>query len=320
MQKQPGSSIDSSSIVSESAIGSLETSHRQMAHSGKALFAIIIILILGTGLGAIMGAISKVYFSIYLLPVFLCIIMGMLLAKVIDQFHVHARLQAILLALLLAGVVFGGFHYTRYLFTRAAAEQEVATKMAASGKGPSSVTPAQVVDLNFKLMTGHKGFIGYVLFMGQQGMSVHDAGSKDSENIGSELTWLYWGAFLLAMVFCNVVVASKSASRPVCPVCGAWMEKAKFMGNLEADREPELVEVLQNGNLRSLKQILKDYCDYPKFVFYLRECNACHRADRLLIIQKAVVTPNGKVQFLNYRSIPLHSRSAAVPGKEEEAA
>ncbi|NMC85828.1 MAG: hypothetical protein GYA58_11130, partial [Anaerolineaceae bacterium] len=92
-----------------------------------------------------------------------------------------------------------------------------------------------------------------------------------------------------------------------------------FMGNLEADREPELVEVLQNGNLRSLKQILKDYCDYPKFVFYLRECNVCHRADRQLIIQKAVVNPSGKVQFLQYRSIMLRSRASAASAAEEAA-
>lgn len=318
MQKQPGISIDSSRI-SESAIGSPETSYQGLAHFGKALLAIGVILVAGAGLGAVMGALSRLYFSLYLLPLFLCVFMGILLTKVIDQFHVHVKLQAVFLALLLAGVAFGAFHYTNYLFVHTAAEQDVAAQMATAGKKQSTVTPAQVVDLNLRMMTGHSGFVGYVLFKAQQGMSVHEAGSKDSNNVGSELTWLYWGAFLLAMVFCNVVVASKSASRPVCPVCGAWMEKARFMGNLEADREPELVEVLQNGNLRSLKEILKDYCDYPKFVFYLRECNVCHRADRQLIIQKAVVNPSGKVQFLQYRSIMLRSRASAASAAEEAA-
>jgi hypothetical protein len=312
MERQPGSNSINLSTSSEPTIDSAEASNKGVIHFGRAIFMIGLFLAVGAGFGMVMGLISKVYFSIYILPVLFCVFMGLLLAKILHKHKVHVKSQAIFLAILMAGVAFWGFHYVNYLFVRGAAEQNLSAKILLSTSKQTIMTPAQVVDANLREMTGYPGFIGYVLFMGQEGMSVGSTMGDDSHNIGSLLTWLYWSVFLLVAAACNIAIANSNASKPVCPVCGEWMEKAKFLGNLELDREPELIETLQTGDLRTLKEMLKNYCTYPKFVFYLRECTACHRADMLLIIQKAVVKENDQVQFVDYRSITIRPAQATL--------
>ncbi len=91
-------------------------------------------------------------------------------------------------SVLTAMVIFGTIFYTRFLGL------QVTTALQAFGDLSDKRLKAANVLVNYSLEkeTGHSGFIGYILFKANKGVSIGRIFRSDALNLGPIFTWLYW--------------------------------------------------------------------------------------------------------------------------------
>jgi hypothetical protein len=117
----------------------------------------------------------------------------------------------IILGLCAAILIYGSFHYAEYLTFRLMAVLAVNAELAAGTDGSMAEMGPAFVDYMLKEETGYPGFVGYVLYTAEEGITVSRKFGLRTIHLETPITWMYWGIELV-IIGGMTVFAGKSGS------------------------------------------------------------------------------------------------------------
>ena len=182
-------------------------------------FLLLILGIISAGaLGGILWAVDN-YLNFYLVvafPLLAGALAGGLLVLGVRSGKVRSPFLAALIGLLTGVLIFGVYHFATYYVTFRGAVRDVYVEDV--GKAPSDAELDQYINKGLQRNTGDTGFIGYLKFAAQEGMTItnstYSSSSSSDIDLKDQWVWVYWGVELLLAGGVAAILASGEAKQP----------------------------------------------------------------------------------------------------------
>jgi hypothetical protein len=224
------------------------------------------------------------------------------IAVVVRHFKLRQPSQIVILSLLSALTIYGVFHYAGYLIFQMRAANEIFLQMSdidsirADG-GNRMLAARVIVDYALKEETGHSGFIGYLLYKANQGISMGRFYSSNRINLGPILTWLYW-VLQFGIILAVTIYRGKNALRmPFCEACGNWYSSEKHLGGTSPANESILLELIEQKDFTALGKLMDKNAELPSLEVYFQGCTVCGKSPSQLVVRRAAQGAKGILQF-----------------------
>jgi hypothetical protein len=214
-------------------------------------------------------------------------------------------------SILMAALIYGTYHYGRYLALQFQMSIELAD-MTEAGTGDNLQAAKVFVDYALEQETGRSGFPGYMLFKAREGVSIGRFYSQNRLQFGSALTWLYWILELGIISWVVTGMARSQARKPFCDACGNLYARETHLGGTVPANEPLLLSFLQQRDFGGLGQLIERTADLPSTELYLQRCEACRGGSSHLTVRRAVRGPGGNLQLTDVSKITLPPRDAML--------
>lgn len=261
----------------------------------------------GIVVGLTAGSIGAFIYLVIVFPV----IMGFAGGKVItDNAKYMKTTNNFLIALtsvLTAVVLFSTTFYIRFLglyVTTALNEL--------GGMTDQNLKVAKVlVDYALEEETGRTGFIGYILFKANQGVSIGRIFRSNELNLGPIFTWLYWLVELGVIIFITVYTSKEISKKPFCENCNAWYGGKRHIGGVVAAQETNILNSIKLQDYASVGKSLEENPDLPSVELYLQSCMSCKKNDSFLSISR-VRREKGRLLFTDVLNKTLTSHESKL--------
>ena len=210
------------------------------------LGALLILLIGGGLLGMIVGLVGSFLYLAILFPIGMGFAASLVACPAARTARVR-RNEHILLVFVLAGlVVYGSFHYGRYLMFQLGSRMELASSVAERGSDVKidARTARVITDYALKEETGHTGFPGYMLYRAKIGISIGKFYSENRLQLTGLLAWMYWAAELGLVLYIVKGGVKDYGKAPYCEACGKRLGRERHLGGTVPANEPLLLELL----------------------------------------------------------------------------
>lgn len=152
------------------------------------LLVVVWALMIGFGVGVF----SHLIYIVFLFPFVMGINNGKMIVDAVQRAKIRATSQLIFLSVLSAIVIYGTFHYTRYIGFQVKASMEVFSGLSEATEEENLQVTKPFLDYTLEEETGHSGFLGYILYEAKEGATIGRLFRSSSFNLGPVLTWLYW--------------------------------------------------------------------------------------------------------------------------------
>lgn len=272
------------------------------------LFIALLILVIGGGLvGITVGLIGSLLYLAIVFPIGMGFAGGMIAGSAARASRVCHTGQLYLLFVLTALVVYGSFHYGRYIFFQLASWQALASseKIQSSGVEIDLSTAKILTDYGLRKETGHSGFLGYMLYRAREGFSVGRVYSGNRLALSGGLAWLYWAAEFGLILWIMNIMLKDYRSVPVCDGCGRRLGREQHLGGSSPANEPLVLELLGRHDLAGLGELLVKDAGLPSVELYLRKCEACGQGTSVVTVRRARQGAKGVVLTdLSQASLP----------------
>jgi len=204
---------------------------------------------------------------------------GMAMTSIVTSQKIRSSVVVIAAGIFAAVVTYGSMHYTDYLqFRSSVAKQVQASVLAEYGETATNEEVQVFIDYMLVKETGSPGFVGYILFSAEQGVSISHfgVGSSDSGlNLGI-FTWVYWLAELGIIAYMGIEPANKKTKDLFCENCDKWVAEGEHIGGIQIGAANQAVELIKQRDFVGLLGILKKDTSLPSIEFYTRTCNTCN--------------------------------------------
>jgi hypothetical protein len=175
------------------------------------------LLIIGLGgliLGGVAYLVSKLIWIVLLFPLILAKIASVLMIMNMRKSKIHSAFVGFFFGIVLGLLIYGSFFYFSYLEFRSELRNELVTQLGQDGYNADKQQIEEFIDQGTIELTGQPGFIGYIILLDQEGVSVGlvRTGRTDA-NLGSALTWVYWIIELVIIIGGGVFGGIKGANR-----------------------------------------------------------------------------------------------------------
>ncbi len=193
----------------------------------------------GITLGGVTFLVSQLIYLVVIFPVLLGLGSGWLLRQAVVRGKVRNPLAAGVVAVFMAGLLYGTMHWADYVLFRQNANAEI--RRALRGSRQSSAANI-TVDNFLKETTGKTGFSGFLQYRSQQGLMINR--SLMRLPVGSQIMWNYWGFEFLVTGAIALGFASGAARKPFCEGCQSWYNTVDRLGRLSQAQLPEFLRLL----------------------------------------------------------------------------
>jgi len=187
-------------------------------------------------------------------------------------------------------VLYVASHYMRYValsaITALQAFGDFSDKSLEAGK--------IVVEYAIKQETGYSGFIGYMIFKAQQGISIGKIYSSYKLNLGPIITWIYWLIELGIIGFITINTSKQILKKPFCEFCNSWYTEKKHIGGVPLNRDVEILNLIKQKEFANAGAILEENAESPSLELYLQGCKSCDTNNSTLSIA-SIKFVNGKI-------------------------
>jgi hypothetical protein len=160
--------------------------------------------------------------------------------------------------------------------------------------------------------TGHSGFIGYMLYKANEGVSLGRLSRSSSFNLGPVLTWLYWlleFGIILGLTFQK---GKKVIGMPFCEACGNRYSGEKHLGGTAPANEPVLLDLIQQKDFMELGKLLEKNAEVPSVEIYFQGCEVCNQSQSRLIVRRAFQGAKGGLQFTDALQTVLQPKDSVL--------
>lgn len=241
----------------------------QIVPARGAILLPVTIIVGGAAIGALFSLISSLFYLIFLFPVLMGVIGGVLIAMAVRSGKVRNPWVALISGLLIGIMIFGSMWVVNYFQFRNAVKSEIVAR--APTTNPAEVEP--FIDETLAIATGRSGFIGYVLLTGQEGVSIGRVGSgRNALNLGPPFSWVYWGLELLIILWLAAVIGRSPAREPFCETCERWYPRPALLGTLGASRTKEVLGLIDGSQYQKLGEELQSNPALPNVGVFLATC------------------------------------------------
>jgi len=241
--------------------------------------------------GAMFGIIGSFVYLIILFPILMGVIGGSIITrnakftKTRNPFLVASASVLTVIALYIT------FHYMRYtgfwVISAFQAFGDFSDKSLQAGK--------VVVNYVLKEETGYSGFIGYMLYKAQQGVSIGRLFRSISLNLGPIFTWVYWLIEAGLIGFITFSIGKDTLKKRFCEHCNSWYTEKEHIGGVSINKQMEILNSIKQKDFTSVGATLEENSETPSIEFYLQSCTSCDKGNSFLSIISA--------QFLNGRLV-----------------
>lgn len=215
---------------------------------------------------------------------------------------------AALVAIFAGAVTYSSMHLFDYATFKRTSSNAIVVEMSQQGVETdemiSTEQAKQLVDNVLEDETGSTGFIGYMKFMAQKGISISNKGSGGF-NIGQTGTWIYWVLEFGAILFLAFGGSSR-ASEPFCEKCESWYTDG-HIGDSSGETEEALITALQSESFADLSSILQPATSLPRITLNGSTCPSCSDADVVINVERISLDSKGKEE-----STALHSQMVTM--------
>jgi hypothetical protein len=252
--------------------------------------ALLLIAVGGALTGLVIGGIGSICYLALVFPLIMGVAGGKLVTTATRWAGIRNVRHIVLLAVLAAIVVYGSQHYGRYLALLTQASLEYFNNI--------DLPVARIlVDLAMEEETGYTGFLGYMLFRAQDGMSIGRFYSENGLELGPLLTWLYWAMEFGGILAIAVYMGKNQPVVPLCESCGKPFGPEKHLGGTVPANESLLLDLLQRNDVAELAQLIEKDAGLPSLELYMLRCEACSESAARLTVRRVAPGRGGSLQF-----------------------
>jgi hypothetical protein len=222
---------------------------------------------------------------------------GKAIVDAVQRAKVRKTLQLVLLSVLSAAVIYGMFHYTRYLGFQVTATMEIFSGLDEGTETGNLLVTNAFLDYALKEETGYSGFLGYMLYEAEQGVSIGRLSRSTSTNLGPILTWLYWLLEFGIILGLTIQKGKKAIVRSFCEICGNWYDSEKHLGGTASSNESFLLELIRQKDFSGLGKLIEQNAEVPSLELYLHGCQVCKKSQSQLMVRRAFQSAKDRLEF-----------------------
>ncbi len=272
----------------------------QIVPARGAIILLVTILVGGAVIGALFSLVSSLFYLIFLFPLLMGVIGGILIAMAVRSGKVRNPLVALVSGLLIGIVIYGSMWAVNYFQFRNAVKSEIVSRAP-------TTNPAEVetfIDETLAIATGRSGFLGYVLLTGQEGVSIGRIGSgRNALNLGPTFSWVYWGLELLLILWLAGTLGRSPAREPFCEACERWYPRPALLGTLGSSRTKEVLGLIEASQYQKLGEELQSNPALPNLGVFLATCgDDCPEGDAYLAARQQTRGSKGSVVLKDLQS------------------
>ena len=273
-----------------------ETSSSQQGLMSLVLFSLLVI-VWGVMTGFVVGVFSHLLYIVFVFALAMGINGGRMIVDVMQRGKFRQTSQLLFLSLLSAVSMYAAFHYTRYLGFQVQASLEIYSDFSEATDVENLAITRAFLDYALEEETGHPGFLGYLLYRANEGVSIGRLARSSSLNLGPVLTWLYWLLELGIIFGVTIQKGRKVTSARVCEACGSPYGGEKHLGGTTSANEPLVLELIRQKDFAGLGTLMEKNADLPSIEVYFQGCNVCGKSPSQLVVRHAFQSAKGDLRF-----------------------
>ena len=269
----------------------------------------VLMLVIGSAIiGTIMAIVGSFFYLSLVFPIAMGVGGSTLVSAVAQLTNIRKTGPLVLLSVLTAGMIYGSYHYGRYVALQVQTLIELSPSFSeAINKGDLGIAKV-IVDYGLQEETGRPGFPGYMLYRAKTGFSIGRFYSQNRLVLTSYFAWLYWAAELGVVAWVAFTLAGRQERVPVCEACGRRYGREQHLGGTDPHNEALLLELLRRNDMIELGRLLKKDAGLPSVELYIRKCEACGKGASYLTVSRASLTPKGSVSVAEIGKATLQPR------------
>jgi hypothetical protein len=271
-----------------------------------------IVLLGGGAIGFIGYLVAKVIFLIYIFPFLMGLAGGILLDAQNRKAKIHTQKAAIFFGVLMGLAIYLGLRFPSYLQFRSNSRNAFREDILAEGNDPQDYNLDGIVDRALVHETGLTGFLGYLIYRSQTGVTLTTISTGANTNLDPFATWMYWLFELGLMTVLPIIMLRKSASRSFCEQCNEWRSKPKHLGGVSLGRYEEILGLVKSQDFEHLGEVLSEDTDLPSIEVYLDACENCVSASTYLILTRFAWGGRSILEKTLYREIIAPAQKSAL--------
>lgn len=280
------------------------------------LIAIFLTIIGGMLAGIAVAIVGSLFYIVFLFPVGMGFAGGNILKLGVRLAKIKKISQVLLLSILVTVSIYGTYHYVKYITFRAQAFVEMLPRLTEVSREKKVDAASILLDYALVKETGHSGFIGYMLYKAQKGVSLGHVTSSQGVNLGPVLTWGYWLLEFGIIFWVAMSFGRQETQAPVCEVCGSRLGKEKHLGGTTPANESLLLDLVRSRQFVELGKLIEQNEDLPSTELYMQKCESCGKGNAYVTISRASRNPKGGVQLTRVQNVMLNPRDSALFAQE----
>jgi hypothetical protein len=264
-----------------------------------AIFIVMTLLMVVWALmvGFAVGVFSNLIYIVFLFPLVLGLNNGKMLVDMIQRAKIRKASQLVFLSVLSAVILYGTFHYSRYIGFQVKASMEIFSELDEATEPENLQVTKAFLDSALEEETGHSGFLGYILYEAKEGATIGRMFRSSSFNLGPVLTWLYWLMEFGIILGLTIQKGNKAISKSFCEACGNWHDGEKHLGGTASANESVLLDLIQQKDFNRLGTLIEKNAELPSLEVYFQGCQVCGKSHSQLVVRRAFQGAKGTLRF-----------------------
>lgn len=215
------------------------------------IIGLIVILLVAVVLGVIVAIVGNFFYLIPLFPILMAVASGFLGSKAVAMGKVRGWFLALIIGLLVGAALYGAYRVGEY----GVALYNVVQEDRLGGKDNDILAGMQLAQTRYdsylRRNFGQTGFIGFVLDMADQGLTITRGSSSNGTNLGTEITYIYWGLEILAVLGVAVYTAISQSNAPYNEGENRWVANEEFtpIGVVTRQQSKAFIKALSNQDV-----------------------------------------------------------------------
>jgi hypothetical protein len=273
--------------------------------------ALLVVLAGGAAVGLLAAGVGSLLYLALVFPAAMGFAGGLIAIRAAGVANARRTAELLALAALTALVLYGSFHYGRYLVLQLQSAFLVSARVPDAGLSEKMLLGRILLDRVLQEETGQAGFVGYMRYKAQGGISLGRFYSENRLALRGALAWLYWALEFGLVLWITWTMARGETPVPVCEGCGRRFGPEKHLGGTSPANQAVLLELLGRGDLAGLGGLLQQEAGLPSLELYLQRCEACGGSGpSLLTVRRAEMGTRGMLALSDV------SQARVAPGEE----
>lgn len=246
----------------------------------------------GVAIGTLTHFIALLVYLIILFPLAMGFAGGMAIALGVQKGKVRNPAIAGFFGVLTGAILYSTMHIADYWHFQRTAAEEINKELGQANNAPAD----QLLDAYLQEQTGSTGFLGYIKYSAQQGVSIGRVGSRGF-NLGETGTWIYWALEFGAICSMTGALAYFAARNPFCETCDQWYADKHAIGSVPPPASEQFLSLLNRDELIPAGKLINPLilAQPPYWTVQQQSCATCATSDTYLTVDRLSLDHKGNL-------------------------